>query len=454
MLEGKKSGSYDVIIIGAGPAGLFAALELSGKMDVLVVEEKERPGGAGAITDGKLNLTSRIGMDLSELNLDEDTAERVIRYIDSVFLECGADPTLYGVNDERIQWWLEKVSWVKRTYSDGRNDISLVPARQRHMGTDMTHQVIGNLFRKIEEGGVRFCFGTRIHEIKKNNLYRVRGKAETFSAPSVIAAPGREGAYWFREVAGRLGAKMHFGPIDIGCRVEVSATVMEELTSILYDPKFHFITPTHRDRTRTFCTNPHGRVRLEKNNNTYLVNGDALKKKKTGNTNFAILNTVNMTEPVQDTKRMGMKVAEFANFWGGGRSVVVQRLGDLLSGSRSKRETFQTPLKGYDKLEPSLPVGPHVNPGDISFAYPGRIVDNLRESLELLGKVLPGILHPSTLIYVPEVKFYDTKYRTDSFLQTTVKGLYVAGDGVGKSRGIVGAALNGILAARGILGSR
>ncbi|RMG58606.1 MAG: hypothetical protein D6713_07255, partial [Deltaproteobacteria bacterium] len=336
-------------------------------------------------------------------------------------------------------------------YEDGRVDIELVPARQRHMGTDMAGKVISAFAEDLQKRGVQFALGKTVRSVEKEEDFVLFTDGGKYRCRYLIAAPGRDGAYWFREIAKRLGAQVSFGPIDIGCRVEVSAQVMEELTSVIYDPKFRFLTPTHRDATRTFCTNPCGRVRLERNDNFVLVNGDALKRRKTKNTNFAILNTVTMTEPIQDTKVMGMKVARFANFWGGGESVIVQRLGDLLSGSRSKKETFYSREKGYHKLEPTLPPGKFVTPGDISFAYPGRIVDNLRESLSLLGKVLPGVLHPSTLIYVPEIKFYDTRYVTDRNLRTTVENLYVAGDGVGKSRGIVGAALNGILAARGIL---
>jgi len=235
------------------------------------------------------------------------------------------------------------------------------------------------------------------------------------------------------------------------CRVEVASPVYDEITAVLYDPKFIFHTPSHQDRTRTFCTNPGGRVRVEEHQGFRLVNGDALKSAKTANTNFAILNTVTMTEPLQDTTEMGEQVARFANFWGGGNSLVVQRLGDLLAGRRSKPQTFFSTDLGFDKLVPTLPPGPGVTPGDISFAYPGRIVRNLQESVELLARVIPGVAHPSTTIYVPEIKFYDVRYPTSNDLETNVAGLFVAGDGAGKSRGIVGAAVNGLLAAEGIL---
>jgi uncharacterized FAD-dependent dehydrogenase len=158
-----------------------------------------------------------------------------------------------------------------------------------------------------------------------------------------------------------------------------------------------------------------------------------------------------MTEPLQDTTEMGHQVARFANFWGGGNSLVMQRWGDLMAGRRSKAQTFFSAEQGFDKLIPTLPPGPGVTPGDISFAYPGRIVRNLQESLELLSRVIPGVAHPSTTIYIPEIKFYDVRYPTTRDLETDVPGLFVAGDGAGKSRGIVGAAVNGLMAAEGIL---
>lgn len=447
------SAVWDVAIIGAGPAGLFAARELSGKLRVLVLEEKPRTGGAGAMTDGKLNLSPYIGLDLDELGISEEEASGRIAAIDEVFLAHGADPVLYGVDAERIGVWMDRVSWVRRRTSRGPWDITLLPARQRHMGTDLAHRVVARLTESIAAAGARFSLRTRVEDIRRRDDGRffLRTTGGEILSRYLLAAPGRDGAYWFREVARRNGVRTRYGAIDIGCRVEVSHSVLDGITQVLYDPKFLFVTPTHGDRARTFCTNPGGRVRVEIRNGFRLVNGDALKNRKTKNSNFAILNTVSMTEPIQDTTEMGRKVMEFANFWGGGDSLVVQRWGDLTEGRRSKAETFDSAALGYDKLVPTLPPGPGVTPGDISFAYPGRIVDNLRESLLLLSRVIPGVAHPSTTIYVPEIKFYDTKYDTDRYLETNVPNLFVSGDGVGKSRGIVGAALNGTLAAEGIL---
>ena len=443
----------DVVIVGAGPAGLFAARSLAGRCRVLVLDGKDRTGGAGAMTDGKLNLSPHIGLDLEELGLSEEEAASRIEAIDRVFLDHGADPSLYGVDQERIRGWLDRVSWVRRQTPKGHWDISLRPARQRHMGTDLAHRVVSRLTESIAAGGAEFLLGCPVRDIhlREGGVFAVETGKGRFTARYLLAAPGREGAYWFRETARRIGARTRYGAIDIGCRIEVASPVYEEITRVLYDPKFLFVTPTHEDRTRTFCTNPGGRVRVEMRDGCRLVNGDALKRSKTANTNFAILNTVSMTEPVQDTTEMGRKVMEFANFWGGGNSLIVQRWGDLTEGRRSRKETFHSASRGYDRMTPTLPVGEGVTPGDISFAYPGRIVDNLRESILLLSRVIPGVAHPSTAVYVPEIKFYDTKYETDRYLETNVENLFVAGDGVGKSRGIVGAALNGMLAAEGIL---
>jgi len=443
----------DVAIMGAGPAGLFAALHLAGRKSVLLLDRKARPGGAGGATDGKLNLSPHIGLDLGELRLSEDQAMEYIELVDRWFLDHGADPTLHGMDEARVRWWLERVSWVRRRTPKGDWDITLVPIKQRHMGTDFAHRVTAAMAETIRRRGGQFQLETEVTDLQvaDGGGFLVETSKGRVRAAFVLACPGREGAHWFREKAKGLGVHTGYGAIDIGCRVEVASTVYDELTSVLYDPKLVFVTPTHQDRTRTFCTNPGGRVRVEEHRGFRLVNGDALKSEKTSNTNFAILNTVSMTEPLQDTTEMGRQVASFANFWGGGDSLVVQRLGDLLAGRRSKLQTFFAADSGFDKLVPTLPPGPGVTPGDISFAYPGRIVRNLQESLELLTRVIPGVAHPSTTIYVPEIKFYDVRYPTSDDLETNLPGLFVAGDGAGKSRGIVGAAVNGLMAAEGIL---
>ena len=445
--------AFDVVIIGAGPAGLFAAMRLADSMKVLVVDRRPRPGGAGGYTDGKLNLSPHIGLDLEELGLSEEEATRRIQEVDRIFLDHGADPTLHGLDEARIQWWLDRVSWVRRPASKGRWDIQLVPVVQRHMGTDFAHRVTKAMADTVERRGGTLMLGTAVTEIRRESDggFLIVSAAGDFRAPYLVCSPGREGAYWFREKARALGVRTGHGAIDIGCRVEIASAVYEEITDVLYDPKFIFCTPTHQDRTRTFCTNPGGHVRIEEHGDFRLVNGDALKASKTANTNFAILNTVGMTEPLQDTTEMGQQVARFANFWGGGNSLVVQRWGDLMAGRRSKVQSFFSAELDFDKLTPTLPPGPGVTPGDISFAYPGRIVRNLQESLELLARVIPGVAHPSTIIYVPEIKFYDVRYPTSRELETDVPGLFVAGDGAGKSRGIVGAAVNGLMAAEGIL---
>jgi len=444
---------YDVVIVGAGPAGLFAALTLSPQLQVLMIDRKERAGGAGGATDGKLNLSPHIGLDLAELRLTEEAAQGRIDVVDRVFLEHGADPALHGVDQAGIQWWLERVSWVRRQTPKGGWDISLVPVRQRHMGTDFAHRVTAAMAATIRRQGGTIRLGAEVLDLRLGTSggFLVETSQGRFHADFLLAAPGREGAYWFREKARALGVQTSHGAIDIGCRVEVASAVYEEITRVLYDPKLVFTTPTYQDRTRTFCTNPGGRVRVEEHQGFRLVNGDALKSSKTANTNFALLNTVTMTEPLQDTTAMGQQVARFANFWGGGDSLVCQRWGDLMAGRRSKQESFYSASRGFDKLIPTLPPGPGVTPGDISFAYPGRIVRNLQESLELLARVIPGVAHPSTVIYVPEIKFYDVRYPTSLDLETGVPGLFVAGDGAGKSRGIVGAAVNGLMAAEGIL---
>jgi uncharacterized FAD-dependent dehydrogenase len=264
-------------------------------------------------------------------------------------------------------------------------------------------------------------------------------------ADVVLAAPGRGGAYEFRDMAAKLGVRHNFGPIDVGIRLEMNRKYFDTINAVVYDPKFIFRTARHGDRVRTFCTNPGGRVREEDYCNFKLVNGDALAKRKTENTNFALLNTISLTKPFGDTTEFGRMIAQQFYLLGGGKPLV-QRVGDFREGRRSSLSTFNSVTRHYEICQASY----RAVPGDITLGMPARIIDNLWESLKTLDKIVPGILHPSTLLYAPEIKFFDTHFPTDRNLETNVAGVFVAGDGTGKSRGIVGAAISGILAARGI----
>lgn len=437
---------YDVVILGAGPAGLFAADRLSfskKNLRVLVIDERRIPGGSGAVTDGKLNLTPHIGMDIQELGITQEQAQNWIDYIDSVFVKHGADESISGQDDKGIKKWVEKAQSL---------GVTFIPALQRHMGTDRTHLVVKSFKQELEQRGVEFLLKTRIEKIlRSNGRFYLKSDSMRYHTQTLLIAPGRRGAYWFRDQADNLGIKHRYGPIDVGIRVEVPYDVMAPLTDLIYDPKIKYVTK-RGDRIRTFCTNPGGRVRIEPKEppdlDFVLVNGDAMKKRKTPNTNFAILQTINLTEPYEDTTEMGRSIARETNRLGGGNPII-QRMGHCLNGSRSRMETFSKPE--FSRVKPTLTPGVSVVPGDISLAYRARTWENLIEFLHVLDKLLPGIAHASTILYAPEIKFYDTKYPTDQWLETNLPGLFIAGDGVGKSRGIVGAALTGIMAAQGIL---
>lgn len=437
---------YDVIIVGAGPAGMFAADHLSKKknLEILVMDERKHAGGSGAITDGKLNLSPYIGMDIQELGISEDYAQELISYIDSVFVRHGADKRTTGTDEKEINKWVDKAA---------NFDMEFIPALQRHIGTDKTPKVVKSFKEELEQRRVKFLLETRVEEIiSGDGIFYLRSKDKIYQSQFLIIAPGRRGAYWFRDQANKLEIEHTYGPIDVGIRVEVPYEVMAPLTDLVYDPKIKYVTEGRGDKVRTFCTNPGGKVRIEPKEppdvDFFLVNGDALKRKKTHNTNFAILETMSLKDPYEDTTEMGRSIARETNRLGGGKPII-QRLGDYLNGSRSHISTFNK--SDYDLVKPTLKPGVNVVPGDISLAYRARNWDNLMELLDVLEQLLPGIIHPSTILYAPEIKFYDTKYQTNQWLETNVPGLFVAGDGVGKSRGIVGAALTGIMATQGIL---
>ena len=449
--------TVDVLIIGAGPAGLFAAHELSknSKFSVTVIDWGQdirkricpavetgtcigcKPchimcglGGAGGMSSGTLNLRYDIGGDLSKLTKSVSKAEKLVKEVDDIFVEHGAPKKVHGTGSNEVE------ELTRRAAAAG---VRFIPILQRNIGSEYLPDVINSFRNKLEKQGVKFVLNSKVEHIGKGEVV-IKGKR--IHAKYILAAPGRVGADWFAEQARDLGVKLTHGPIDIGVRVEVPAVVYEPVVKVNRDPKFHIRTKTFDDFVRTFCTNPMGWVMEERYDGHVGVNGHSLHAKKSQNTNFALLVHIELTQPVTDTTAYGQSIAYLATTIGGGRPLL-QRLGDLRSGRRS---TWERVERGH-----VVPTLRSVTPGDISMALPGRIVTGLNEGLGRLDEVAPGVASDSTLLYAPEVKFYAMQITVNENMETNVPNLFVAGDGAGLSRGIVTAAATGLLAARGII---
>jgi len=449
----------DVVIIGAGPAGLFAAYELAEKSDlkVLVIDEggevdqricpmyelgycigcqpchiMSGVGGAGGLSDGTINLRPDIGGDLSDLTGDENYAWQLVWEVDRIFLDNDSPRNLFKGKPEEVRYWEQKAAQA---------GVKFIPIIQRHIGSDRTPAVINRIKQHLEKMGVEFLLWTKVVEFTRGRVKAKRGK-DTFEIETryIIAAPGRGGADWFHEIAREIGLAARHGPIDVGVRVEVPAIVMEPITSINHDPKFHIYTDTYDDFVRT--TNPNGFVVEERYDGYVGVNGHSMHEKKSNNTNFSFLTRIELTEPVEDTTAYGKSIAQLATTIGGGKPLL-QRLGDLRRGRRSTWARIRR-----SDVEPTLR---NVTPGDIAMALPHRVVTNIIEGLEKLDRVLPGVASDHTLLYAPEIKYYAMRAEVDENLETSIEGIFAAGDGAGLSRDIVNAAATGLLAARGIL---
>ena len=436
--------SYDVAIIGAGSAGLFAALELTNTdLRVVIIEgglpPKERTsitsgvGGAGTFSDGKLNLSSKIGGNPQAIGCSSTELDALIEQVDAEFTRCGAPPQYSGEN---------AIDLAQLKHSAAQAGIEFIAGRQRHIGTVTIREVIDTLYHDLLDKGIEFRLETKVEDIAtEDSGFRLDTSNGPVRARSVIAAPGRVGTYWLREQARGLGVGPAFGPLDIGVRVEFPAELYESIERVMYDAKLRVRTATYDDMVRTFCTNPRGFVVREDHEGFVLVNGHAENKRKSDNTNFALLVHMELTDPVEDTTEYGRAVAQLASTIGGGHPIL-QRLKDLQQGRRSTLDRIRR-----------LPIRPtleQVTPGDISMALPQRIVLNLLEGIERLDRIIPGLATDSTLIYAPEIKFYDTRYSVQDGMETKLPGFYVAGDASGHSRGIVFAAVTGIHAARHI----
>ncbi|MEM1657626.1 MAG: NAD(P)/FAD-dependent oxidoreductase [Candidatus Jordarchaeales archaeon] len=448
-----------MVIVGGGVAGLFAAYELARYKDlfkVTVVEMGEdvssrrcpldsykmctrcKPcnimsgvGGAGLFSSGLLNLHPRIGGDLVEFVGSEEYAWSLVEYVDRIFLECGAPENVFKPDEKSVE------ELERKAASAG---IMFIPITQRLIGTENAKKVIGCMEEKLKEKGVKFLLKTRAVSVEEGGLLISTG--EKLRYDYCILAPGRAGMRWLVEQMKKLGIETRHMPVDIGIRVEVPATVMEPICSVQRDPKFHIYTSTFDDFVRTFCVNHRGYVVMEVYEDHVGVNGHSILSKPSPNTNFAILNRIELTEPLEDTTAYGNSIARQITILGGGKPIL-QKLGDLRKGRRS---TWSRIKRGT--VTPTLT---NVTPGDISMGLPYRILTSIIEGIEMLDEVIPGVASDSTLIYAPEIKYSAKRVITNKNLETTVENLFVAGDGAGVSRGIVSAAVTGIIAARGVL---
>ena len=458
---------YDVIIIGAGPSGIFCAYELKRQrpeLKVLMIEkgraiEKRqcpkrktnvcmgcRPcsittgfAGAGAFSDGKLSLSPDVGGNLPEI-LGYDKALELIRESDEIYLKFGADTKVYGVDKEK------EIREIRRKAINA--NLKLIECPIRHLGTEEGYKIYERLQRHLEAQGVEMQFMTMVTEINmEDGAVRsvTTDKGETWYADEVVAAVGREGSDWFSHICSGHSIETQVGTVDIGVRVEVRDEVMEFLNKNLYEAKLVYHTPTFDDKVRTFCTNPSGEVAAEYyENGLAVVNGHAYKSKefKTSNTNFALLVSKNFTKPFKTPIEYGKKIAELSNMLCDGK-IMVQTFGDFKRGRRTTEERLCR-----NNLTPTLK---DAVPGDLSLALPHRIMVDIAEMIEALDKVTPGIASDETLLYGVEVKFYSNKVVVDKDFETSVRGLRAVGDGASVTRGLQQASANGLSVARSIL---
>ncbi|MCD6593439.1 NAD(P)/FAD-dependent oxidoreductase [Candidatus Bathyarchaeota archaeon] len=451
---------YDVVIVGAGPAGIFSALELSSKSDLDIImlekgsdiDKRKCPasrglgcincnpchllsgwGGAGAFSDGKLTLSTSVGGWLDEY-VGKEKLSKLLEYVDKIYSIYASSSVIYGYDIDEVERIEKQASLA---------GLKLIRQRIRHLGTDNCREALKKI-RQDLDNRVEIRTNTEVKSLivkdgKVKGVKTVDGN-EVFGK-YVIVAPGRVGAEWLKSQAEALGLKTLNNPVDVGVRVETLASVMESLTSVLYEPKFIYYSQAFDDMVRTFCVAPHGEVITESYNGVISVNGQSYANRKTENTNFAILVSTSFTYPFREPIAYGKYIARLANLLSG--TVIIQRLGDLILGRRSTEDRIKRSV-----VNPTLKTA---TPGDLSFVLPYRYLTDIREMLKALDKVTPGIYSKHTLLYGVEVKFYSSRLELNENLETKIRNLFTIGDGAGITRGLIQASASGVIVAREIM---
>ena len=452
--------NYDVIIVGAGPGGIFAAYELMQLKPELKVgvfesghrlEQRRCPidgkkikscincptcsimsgfGGAGAFSDGKYNITNDFGGSLYEY-IGKKTALDLMNYVDTINMKYGGEGTkLYSTAGSKF-----KTICIQ-------NDLHLLDASVRHLGTDINYVVLENLYHHLKDK-VDFYFDTHVDTVRKtDDGYEIIAKDQTYTCKDCIISVGRIGSKWMESVCKQLDIPTKSSRVDIGVRVELPAEVFAHLTDELYESKIVYRTETYGDKVRTFCMNPTGAVVSENTNGIITVNGHSYEdpSRQTSNTNFALLVAKNFSEPFKDSNGYGESIARLSNMLGGG--VIVQRFGDLIRGRRSTPSRIEEAF-----ITPTL----NATPGDLSLVLPKRILDGIIEMIYALDKVAPGTANDDTLLYGVEVKFYNMEVEVNEKLESRYKGLYIIGDGSGITHSLSHASASGVHVARNIV---